>query len=559
MNRAPLAFSWLMEAMGAGWAARRRFARLGLAVALVLASLAATSPAGAEVFRYATASDVLGLDPYSNNEGTTNAMRQNLYEGLVHRVWDLSLEPALATSWTQLEPTRWRFRLREGVTFHNGSHFDADDVVASYERMRSATSAMRFAVANIERIDRIGPYEIDIVTSTPDPVLLYNLALLLVMDKEWLEENDVQQVVPGSRLLNFSNTHANGTGPFMLEERVPDTRTVLVANPNWWGAPQHNLTRVVFQPIANDATRVAALLSGEVDMIYPVPIQDIDRIERSNVAHVLSGPDLRMIFIGFDVWREESLDMPGSGRNPFRDVRVRRAVYQAIDAEAIVRVVMRGAARPAGLLIGPGVNGYPGDIDHRLPYDPEAAKRLLAEAGYPDGFPVTFDCPTDRYVNDEAICTAIVPMLQRVGIRVIPNFQSKTLFFDKIGTKGGNRTSFFLLGWTPNTFDAYNALQNLMTMQPAGHGIWNAGRYSNPRVEALTQQIATEIDPQRRNALIREAFAIHAEDVGHVPLHQQRLAWGVARSVADIKQRPWDDVDLRYVLMQTPASPPARQ
>ncbi|MBK8209923.1 MAG: ABC transporter substrate-binding protein [Rhodospirillales bacterium] len=526
-----------------------------MAIVLLLVNLLAAflaSSATAEIFRYSTTGDILGLDPHTNNEGTTNAMKMNIYEGLLHRAWDLSLHPALATQWQQVEPTRWRFNLRQGVKFHNGNTFDADDVLVSFDRIRSSQSDMSYAVGTVSSINKIDAYTIELVTTVPDPTLLLALPAFLIMDQQWLEQNEAMQPVRGTMAGNFANTHANGTGPFRLVERQADTRTVLEPNADWWGEPRHNITKAIFQPIANDATRVAALLTGEMDLIYPVPLQDIDRINRTDHVRTLEGPELRTIFLGFDQWRDESLDMPGSGRNPFKDVRVRRAVYHAIDEQAIARVVMRGAARPAGLMIAPGINGYPGEpMDQRLPYDPAMAKRLLAEAGYPDGFPVTFDCPTDRYVKDEAICTAIVSMLQRVGIRVIPNFQTKTLYFDKISIKGGNRTSFFLLGWTPNTFDVFNTLQNVMTMHPEGHGIFNCGRYSNPEVEQLTVQIQRETDPQKRDALVREAFRIHQEDVGHIPLHQQYLAWGMADTVAEIKQRPFNDVDLRYVVMRS--------
>ncbi|MEO1093017.1 MAG: ABC transporter substrate-binding protein, partial [Pseudomonadota bacterium] len=302
-----------------------------------------------------------------------------------------------------------------------------------------------------------------------------------------------------------------------------------------------------FTPIGNDATRVAALLSGEIDAMYPVPLQDVPRLESEADVGVLQGPELRTIFFGFDHHRDESLDMPGSGVNPFKDVRVRQAVAHAIDKEGIQRVVMRGASTPTGLMVAPGINGFQEDMNVPYAYDPERAKELLAEAGFADGFPVTLDCPNDRYVNDEAICTAMIPMLQRIGIDASLNAQTKSLHFNHIKD---NATSLYMLGWTPGSYDAHNPFQNLMTLDGPGQGAWNSGRYTNPRIEELADQIAATVDEELRNELIREAFQIHYDDVGHVPLHQQALAWGYRTdTVDDIVQRPMNDIDLRYVTM----------
>ena len=283
--------------------------------------------------------------------------------------------------------------------------------------------------------------------------------------------------------------------------------------------------------------------------MYPVPLQDIPRLDSTAEVEALQGPELRTIFLGFD-HRDELLDMPGTGKNPFKDVRVRKAFYQAIDINAIKRVVMRGASTPTGLMIAPGINGFQEDMNDRFPHDPEAAKKLLAEAGYPDGFPLTFDCPNDRYVNDEAICLAVVPMLKRIGIDVKLNAQTKSLHFQKIGRKEQWNTSFFMLGWTPGSYDAHNPLLQLMSLDGEGQGTWNCGRYTNPRVEELTDQIAGETDVAKRNAMIREAYEIHKNEVGHIPLHQQALAWGIGSKVKKVEQRPHNDVDLRYVTMK---------
>ena len=195
---------------------------------------------------------------------------------------------------------------------------------------------------------------------------------------------------------------------------------------------------------------------------------------------------------------------------------------------------------------GKSIVGWDEELYKRYPYDPEASKKLLAEAGYPDGFSVTFDCPNDRYVNDEAICQSIVPMLARIGIDATLNAQTKGLHFDKIGLKQGNNTSLFLLGWTPGTYDGLNPLVNLMTTKGEGHGTWNCGKYTNPRIEELTKKIAVEVDAEKRAKMLFEAHKIHREDFGHIPLHQQALAWGV-QDFVDIKQPANDSVWLRYV------------
>jgi peptide/nickel transport system substrate-binding protein len=267
-------------------------------------------------------------------------------------------------------------------------------------------------------------------------------------------------------------------------------------------------------------------------------------------TEALEGPELRTIFLGYDQWRDESLDMPGSGKNPFKDKRVRQAFHHAININAIKRVVMRNAATPTGLMIAPGINGFQKDMNIRVSYDTDAAKKLLADAGYPNGFPVTFDCPNDRYVNDEEICTAVIPMLERVGIKVTPNFQTKSKHFNKIGKAQSNNTSFFMLGWTPGSYDALNPLMQLMTTGKPGHGDWNCGQFNHPRVAELTEMIKTEMDDQKRNSMIREAFKIHQDEFGHIPLHQQALAWGIrTKTVKSVIQRPFNDVDLRYVVM----------
>ncbi|MEZ5835671.1 MAG: ABC transporter substrate-binding protein [Geminicoccaceae bacterium] len=526
-----------------------------IAVATVLALVGATGEASAQekVFRYATTGDILGLDPHSNNEGPTNAIKANVYGRLIHRAPDLSLEPDLAVSWTNRSDTLWEFKLREGVTFHNGSPFNADDVVYSFKRQTQPEAQMAFALSTVADVRKIDDFTVEIETRGPDPVLLLNMPNFYIVDREFTEDHDAFEIVGGAGRGNFINQHANGTGPFRLVEWVPDDRVVLEPFENWWNQNRRtdNVDRAIYRPIGNDTTRMAALLSGEIDLAYPIPLQDIDRIGAEPNVQSMRGPELRTIFLGFDQHRDELLDMPGTGRNPFKDVRVRRAVAHAIDIEAIHRVVMRGASTPTGLMVAPGVNGFSEDLNTPYAYDPARAKELLAEAGYAQGFPVTLDCPNDRYVNDEAICTAIVPMLRRVGIDVALNAQSKSLIFNKVGASQGYDTSFFLLGWTPGTFDSYDVIQNIMTLDGEARGTWNCGRYTNPQIERLADRIAVTIDADERVELIHRLFALHKDDVGHLPLHQQALSWGVRTdTVESVQQRPFDDVDLRTVVLR---------
>jgi peptide/nickel transport system substrate-binding protein len=395
-------------------------------------------------------------------------------------------------------------------------------------------------------VRRVDDLTVEFETKVPDPIFLEQITNWGIMSREWAEANNAAQSADlTKREENFATRHANGTGPFILRTREPDRRTTLVNNPNWWDRPEHNLTDVQFHVIANAATRVAALLSGEIDMIYSVPPQDMARIGATAGLRVIQGPELRTIFLGFDQARDELLKSDVKGRNPFKDVRVRKAFYMAIDANAIVQRVMRGQARLTGQMVGPGVNGYSPDLDKRHPHDVAAARALLAEAGYPNGFTVTMDCPNDRYVNDEQICQAVTAMLARIGVKVDLVAQTRLKYFSEINSPRYN-TSFYLLGWTPGTYDAHNMLFNLVGSRDGTRGVFNIGGYSNPKVDALIDQILVETDSGRRQAMIGEAFRIMHDDVAYIPLHQQTVVWAARESVA-LQQLADNTFPLRYV------------
>lgn len=491
---------------------------------------AAAAGASAQTVRIANQGDSLSMDPHSLNESLQLSVTGNVYEGLIGRNKDLSLAPALATSWKQTSPTVWRFELRKGVQFHDGTPFTADDVVFTFARTQVDGSDMKSYTNDVKEVRKVNDHVVEIETKAPFPILPDVISLVYIMSKKWAETNQAQRPVDRRKgVENAASFRANGTGPFRLRERQPNVRTTFVRNGNYWGKIEGNVQEVIFTPIGSDATRVAALLSGEVDVMEPVPVQDIDRVNGSANASALVGPELRTIFLGMDQKRDELLYSNVKGKNPFKDKRVRQAFYQAIDINGIQKTVMRGASRPTALMVGPGISGFSEDQNKRLPYDAEAAKKLLAEAGYPNGFEVTMNCPNDRYVNDARICQTVAANLSRIGVKINLAAETKGTYFPKILRRD---TSFYLLGWTPGTYDAHNALNALMACpNDTGAGQFNLGSYCNQKVDELTRGIQSETDKAKRAAMIKEAFALHAADVGHLPLHQQSLAWGVSKKV----------------------------
>ena len=520
-----------------------------LAFAMTTAALFSTAgTASAVTLRIGDQGDALSMDPHSLNESLQISVDENVYESLVTRDREYKIAPLLATGWKQTAPTIWHFDLRKGVQFHDGTPFTADDVIFSYERAKSDGSDMKTYVGQIKEIKKINDWAIDIVTTAPFPILPEVLTHWNIMSKKWCEAN--QAVKPVDRrkgIENVASFKANGTGPFRLRERQPNVRTVFSRNNNYWGKVDGNVDEVIFNVIGNDSTRVAALLSGEVDVMEPVPVQDVDRIKAVSTLKVVQGPELRIIFLGMDQKRDELLFSNVKGKNPFKDKRVRQALYQAIDIESIKRSVMRGASTPAALLIPPEVNGFAPDLAKRLPFDVEASKKLLAEAGYPNGFEVAMNCPNDRYVNDGPICQAVAANLARVGVKIKLEVETKGTYFPKILRRD---TSLYLLGWNSATVDAHNVLFAIMsTPGDGGRGQYNLGSYSNPKVDELTDKIASETDKKKRNDMIHDALKMHQDDVGHIPLHQQALNWGVKKNI-QIVQLPDNGMVWKYITVK---------
>lgn len=517
-----------------------RWAWLAAGLLAGAAILAMPGLARAEnVFRFAFQGNLNTLDSYQYNETFATATMGNVYEGLTARDKDMKIVPVLATSWDVMDDgLKWRVHLREGVKFQNGNPFTADDVLYSLERLRAPGSDIKGRLPLDMKAEKVDDYTVDFILTKPNPLLNATWDQWQIFDREWSEANNA--LMPSStadKNPGYAVLHANGTGPFMVESHEIGVKTVFVRNPNWWGKPEGNIDRVEFTPIVSSSTRVAALLSGQVDWVDPVPVQDQDRVSSNAGTTLMAAPELRTIFLGMDQDRDELLYSSVKGRNPFKDERVRRAFYQAINEDAIAQRIMRGQAYPTALMISPKLFDR-ADEFKRHPYDPDASKKLLAEAGYPDGFEITLDCPNDRYVNDEAICQAVVSMLARVGIKATLNAQPRAKHFTQIGEAGGHATSFYMLGWTPDGYDSLSVFRNLVQCRTTGIGISNNGGYCNPKVDELVGKFEIEGDKTKRDDLIAQAYDILLnKDVGYIPLHQQALSWGVSKNFT-VVQRP---------------------
>jgi peptide/nickel transport system substrate-binding protein len=500
---------------------------------IILWALVALTPVHAANLRWAAQNDILTLDPHSQNHATTNSILQHTYEGLTRYTKDYKIEPCLAVSWKQLSDTHWRFNLRKGVKFHDGSPFSADDVVFSFGRIKQPQGTMQIYVTGITEVKKVDDFTVDFTLSGPVPILLRNIVDFRIMSKSWSEKNRAQNIQDyKAKEETYASRNTNGTGPYLIKGWEPDKRIVFEVNKNWWGKLDGNITSVTYTPIKSDATRVSALLSGDVDMVTDLPVQDVDRLRKEPKLKILDGHEVRTIFIGMDQHSNELKYSNVKGKNPFKDLKVRRALNMAVDREAIKRVTMRGLSIPAGIMIAPGVHGYSKQIDIVPKYDVAGAKKLLAEAGYPDGFEFMLDCPNNRYVNDEKICQALVAMWARAGLKVrlnsIPfaNFIPKILNFD---------SSAYLLGWGVATFDALYMLQSLVRTKTTGaDGNFNQGRISDPKLDTTIDAIKIATDPVARDALIKEALEATRDQHYYVPLHYQLRPWAMKKNVTTV-------------------------
>ncbi|MGR3502953.1 ABC transporter substrate-binding protein [Pseudaestuariivita sp.] len=509
--------------------------------------LSTALPATAETLRWARAGDALTLDPHAQNEGPTSALAHQIMEPLVMRDMTGAIVPALATEWgpSPNDPNVWVFNLREGVSFHDGAEFDSGDVVFSLNRAMTPDSDYKELLASVTEVRATGPATVEIVTNGPNPIMPNNLTNLFIMDEGWANANNavkVQDYEGGED--TYAAKNANGTGPYKLVSREPDVRTVLTINEQYWGSNEFpmDVTEIIYTPIQNAATRVAALLSGEVDFIQDVPVQDLERVAGTDGLDVRTAPQNRVIFFGLNSGDADLANDNVDGANPLSDVRVRKAMSMAINRDAIQQVVMRGQSAPAGMIAPPFVNGWNEEMDSSSVTDVDGARALMEEAGYADGFTIQLDCPNDRYINDEAICQAAVGMLAQIGVTVNLDAKPKAQHFPLLSNL---ETDFYMLGWGVPTYDSEYVFNFLVHTKGERYGSWNATRYTNPDLDMTIQALASETDLEKRNAMINDIWTVVQDEALYIPIHHQVLNWGMASKIGTIVA-PDDTAKFKY-------------
>jgi peptide/nickel transport system substrate-binding protein len=512
-------------------------------IAVFLLAACVTASSVAATLRFASGFDPQSLDPHALALQYQTRVVSQIYESLVYRDRNFAIEPSLAVSWQQLEPTRWRFKLRPNVKFHDGTPFTADDVVFSINRALHKLSQRSFQLRGINEVRKVDEVTVDFLLAAPDAVLPEKVINVGIMSRAWAAAHGVLEPQNyNAKQETYAVRNTNGTGPYMLKSYESDTRTVLVANPGWWGK-RGNVDQAIYVVIQSDATRLAALVSGDVDFVIDPPFQDVPRLKAEARFKLAQISDIGMQYLGFDQSRNEVEFSDVKGRNPFKDLRVRRAVYQAIDVDAIVSKVLRGQATATGTYLSTLVEGSPKDLDRRLPYDPAAARKLLKEAGYPEGFSITLDCVNAAY--RAAVCQAVTSMLAQVGIKATFQPWPTATFFPKLTQA---TTSFFEFGWSPLT-DAWPTLYAIVhSYGTEGAGTFNGGRYSNPKLDQIIDAMRVDPDIKHRRQLVGDALRLMQADLPLIPLYRRTLTW-VMRPDIEVAQWPNDILELRFVQM----------
>jgi peptide/nickel transport system substrate-binding protein len=516
----------------------------------LVALLATAGMAHAQVFRWASQGDPQTMDPHSQNESMTNMMNGQVYERLVMRDRKLMIVPALATEWQQTGPLTWVFKLRPGVKFHDGSPFTADDVVFSVNRGKELTSQIANYANAVGTPRAVDPLTVEFTLAQPNPIFLQHIDTLWIMSRSWSEKNKVLKPLDfKNKEESYASFNTNGTGPFMLASRAPGIKTTYKRNPNWWGKFDGNVQEIVYTQISNDATRLAALVSGEIDFVLDPAPRDIPRLRNTAGVKIVDGPENRIVFIGMDQARDKLLygNVPGD-KNPFKDVRVRKALYHAVDIETMKTKLMNNQSVPTGG-VTPSPLGSFNDpqVETRLPFDLAKARALMAEAGFADGFEVTLDCPNNRYINDEEICIALAAMWSQLKVKVKVNAMPRATYFPKLEKLD---TSMYMLGWGGAITDAETAMTPVLRNRgEKGVGFYNYGNSRNDKFDALAAQTSVEADPKKREEMVKAALREYTSQAHVIPLHRQVIPWA-ARTNVEVSHRADNWLEVPWVTVK---------
>lgn len=494
-----------------------------------------TGAASAEKLTIGLASEPTSMDPHFHNLGPNNAMSVHLFDRLIAQDEKQRLSPGLAVSWKPIDDLTWEFKLREGVKFHDGSDFNADDVICTMARAPEVPNSPSGYGTYLKgkTFKKIDDFTVHAVTGSPYPLMANDISTIPII-------SDSAGCDAATEDFN-AGTAAVGTGPFKFSSYKPGESITLVRNDDYWGdAP--GWSEVEFRPIKSGPSRVAALLAGDVDMIAGVPTTDIETLKGNDGIQLSQGVSNRVIYLHMDQFRENSPFVKGSDgseiKNPLLDRRVRLAISKAINRDAIVDRVMEGVALPAGQLLPEGFFGVSDNLQPEA-YDPEAAKALLAEAGYADGFQLTIHGPNDRYINDAKIAEAIGQMLTRVGIKTAVETMPRSVYFGRAsrGSPDGlPEFSFILVGWGAGSGEASSPLKSLIHTydKDRGFGSSNRGRHSNAEIDAMIEEALRTVDDEKRQDLLAKSTEMAIENVAIIPTHFQVNTWAARKGLTYI-------------------------
>ena len=524
---------------------------MGLAV-LSIALLAQAQDSNVKTLKWSSAGDFLTFDVHAQNESLNSAANAAIYETLVRYNREMQIEPCLATQYRRVD-NGFIFTIREGVKFHEGQILSTEDVAYSINRALMPESQFKAVASGILGAQALNNKEVLVRTVSSSPVFLNQLTALRILNKEWLSKHNAlrpQNYVGGEE--SFLAKHANGTGPFRLERREVDVKTIFVANHEWWDEANRkgNLERVEYIPIASPATRTAALLSGQVDFVLDPAPQDLARLQRDKNLKVVSQTEDRVMMVALDQYRDQSPYIKGQNGeplkvNPFKDKRVRQALSLAVNRDALVKSVMRGKAVATQSLVSDSVLGYSREVAQPVAYDPDKAKALLKEAGYEGGFSFTLDTPNNRWINDENLCKALASMWAKIGVKVNVHSMPRAQYFPKVLSFD---SSAGLVGWGSTTFDAYQPLQSLIaTFDPkSGAGISNIGRISNSEADKAIKALAVEENREKRAQLAQQVLKADKDEALHIIVLQPMFSWAMRRNI-EVVARPDNRLTLEWV------------